>query len=278
MRLYLGYPIDQVRNGTHRELVDSLVHTAKVLLAQEGHDWYDPGRAWTCSSGTPQPQVQQVNDRALESSEGVLVLWPHGVPSVGLGLEVAHAVQHGLPVAVVNGGSSWALAGKAGVEQFEDLVNALHWLQDQDQAQGPAVKVAGPGEFSKAHQEDAGYDLHYHGNVPLVIRAGECVDVPAGVAVEWPQGMWGFLVGRSSSFRNRGLLVNPAIIDAGFRGDLFAIVRNIGQEHRVLSPGERVAQIIPMPTNAAGLAVVRCQADELTPSERGTKGFGSSGL
>lgn len=279
MRLYLGYPIDQVQNGTHRGQVDSLLHTARVLLAQQGHDWYDPGRAWNCNSGQSFAELQQVNDLALRSADGVLLLWPAGVPSVGLGLEAGEASLLGLPVAVVNGGGSWALAGKPGVKQFEDLLSALHWLEQQErQGLDPYhVKVAGPGRFTRAYVGDAGFDLHYQGEHNLVLRPGQCVDVPAKVSVEWPDRMWGFLVGRSSSFRNKGLLVNPAIIDWGFRGELFAIVRNIGQAEEVVCPGDRVAQIIPLPTYAEGMDVLRCSTEDLTPSERGTQGFGSSG-
>src|SRR5262245_52324816 len=66
---------------------------------------------------------------------------------------------------------------------------------------------------TRAYPGDAGFDL----------AAVEAVEVPGfghadvhlGVAIQWPDQMWGFLVGRSSAFRTHGLMVHPAIIDGG---------------------------------------------------------------
>jgi dUTP pyrophosphatase len=182
----------------------------------------------------------------------------------------------------VGEGQSWALAGLDGVRQFRNTFAALKWLESlppRETTETHTLRVAGEGRLpERAHDSDAGFDLYYHGTERLVVCPGECVDVPAAVSVEWPHGWWGFLVGRSSSFRNRGLLVNPAVIDAGFRGELFAIVRNIGDEPCAVEPGERVAQIVPFPTWARGLEVERVELEELSESERGAAGFGSSGL
>lgn len=128
----------------------------------------------------------------------------------------------------------------------------------------------------RAYPSDAGYDLSYHGAVPFVVSPGAVVDIPCGVAVQWPEGHWGLLVGRSSTFRNRGLLVNIAVIDGGFRGELFAICRNITHEYAIISPGERIAQIIPLPLVAESFSDP-VQVLELDDTERGVNGFGSSG-
>lgn len=282
LNIYLGQPIDRAaRSAT----VTALVDQAKFALWEAGHNVYEPARAFSLRDGAePTPWVQQVNDTALEEADGMLAIWPDGVASVGLPLEISRASELGLPVALVCDTRSQALATLPGVRQYgpEQIGDAVSWLregqQDRDRDRDRyQVKVAGPGEFTQGYWGDAGYDLHYHGDTPICIEPGAVADIPAGVAVEWPCGMWGFLVGRSSSFRNRGLLVNPAIIDHGFRGDLFAIVRNISDELQWVKPGERIAQIIPLPTYSIGLDVLRCDVDELSPSERGTQGFGSTG-
>lgn len=131
-------------------------------------------------------------------------------------------------------------------------------------------------EPSQAHHDDAGFDLTYDGHQPIVLKPGEVKDIPCGVAVEWPPNTWGLLVGRSSTFRNRGLLCNPAIIDPGYRGHLFAIVRNVAHEEHTVQPGERVAQIVPLPALAPQIGMVH--SEEHSPSTRGEKGLGSSGL
>jgi dUTP pyrophosphatase len=131
-------------------------------------------------------------------------------------------------------------------------------------------------EPTLAHHDDAGFDLTYDGHDDLVIGVGDHVDVPCGVAMQFPENTWGMLIGRSSSFRNRGILVNTAVIDPGFRGHLFAIVRNIGLEPVTIRPGERVAQVVPLPALAPRMDLE--VTDQLDESVRGSKGFGSSGL
>lgn len=130
-------------------------------------------------------------------------------------------------------------------------------------------------EPQRTYKGDAGFDLTYPGPESIFIDPGEYADVPCGVAIQWPDSMWSMIIGRSSSFRNRGLLVNTAIIDNGFRGELFALVRNIGNKTVEILPGERVAQVIPMPLLAPHIELAL--VDELDPSDRGENGFGSTG-
>lgn len=136
------------------------------------------------------------------------------------------------------------------------------------------VRLSGGQMPNRPYEADAGFDLAYSGDFTLQIQPGEVVWVPCGVAVQWPPGMWGFIVGRSSTFR-RGLLVNPTVIDGGWRGDLGAMVRNVTGQWAEVEPGQRLAQIVPMPLLATGIELV--EVDELDPSDRGTNGFGSSG-
>lgn len=127
---------------------------------------------------------------------------------------------------------------------------------------------------TRTYPGDAGYDLYYTGTADMLVSPGEVVWIPSKVSVQWPNGMWGLIIGRSSSFE-KGLLVNPTVIDAGFRGTLGAYVRNVQTDWVTVSPGDRVAQIVPMPLLAEGLGLV--EVPELDPSDRGVNGFGSSG-
>jgi len=136
------------------------------------------------------------------------------------------------------------------------------------------TKWTGDGRApSRAYPGDAGFDLASTG--PAMVPAAGCVDVPLGIAFQWPPGVWGFMVGRSSTFRNLGLMVNPAIIDGGFRGTLFAICRNLTDLDVRIEPGQRIAQIIPLPLLANSMEL--WQVDALDPTARGQNGFGSSG-
>jgi dUTP pyrophosphatase len=71
----------------------------------------------------------------------------------------------------------------------------------------------------------------------------------------------------------RGLSVIDAVIDNGFRGELFAMIYNFSDAYETIQEGDRIAQIIPQRVETFEWQ----EAIELRPSERGTKGFGSSG-
>lgn len=126
----------------------------------------------------------------------------------------------------------------------------------------------------RAYEGDAGFDLTYARDVPMLVAPLAAQDVPCDIGVEWPDGLWGFMVGRSSTFRNKGIMVNPGIIDAGYRGELFAVCRNITDRQVIIRPGERVAQLIPMPLLSRDIVMTW---GELSESDRGTNGFGSTG-
>ena len=125
--------------------------------------------------------------------------------------------------------------------------------------------------LSRAYPGDAGFDLfcreeHW-------IGPGESVDIPLGVRVQLPEGWWGLLTGRSSTLRKRGLLVAQGVIDQGYRGPLYAYVRNMTEEMVRVRDGERLAQLIPLPLFSGTIELV----EDLEDHERGVNGFGSSG-
>lgn len=126
-------------------------------------------------------------------------------------------------------------------------------------------------ELALGHEGDAGIDLPA---AELTVIPGHgWVDVPVDVCVELPKGVWGMIVGRSSTFFRKHLLVNQAIIDNGYRGELFACVYNMQVGPYVVEPGERLAQLIPTLLVPVDLRRV----DELGVSARGRAGFGSTG-
>ena len=97
--------------------------------------------------------------------------------------------------------------------------------------------------------------------------------VPTGVFLEMGNSIWCSIEARSSS--STKLLITPdAIIDSGYRGELFGVVFNLGVEDYVITKGERVVQAIFHERITAKVIEV----DKLGASERGETGFGSSGL
>jgi dUTP pyrophosphatase len=137
----------------------------------------------------------------------------------------------------------------------------------------------GGKEPTKAHEGDAGFDLYVAPSRMRsgrwVVPAGEFMDIDCGISIELPAGVWAMITGRSSTLRKRKLLVAVGIIDQGYRGPLFAGVQNLTRNPIVVEPDERLAQLIPFPLVAATLDLV--QVEELGDSDRGVRGFGSTG-
>lgn len=127
---------------------------------------------------------------------------------------------------------------------------------------------------TRAHQDDAGLDLYVHGN--HTVEPGQMADLDLGVAIKSPPNCWVLLTGRSSTMRNRGLLVAQGVIDPGYTGPLYATVHNLTQQTVYVQDGDRIAQLIVLPNLTQYIEPVQVSA--LPDTERGTKGFGSSGL
>lgn len=96
--------------------------------------------------------------------------------------------------------------------------------------------------------------------------------IPTGIRLEMPNTLWCSMEARSSS--SQKMLITPdAIIDAGYRGELFAVVFNLGYEDYEVAKGERLVQII----FHERIVAKTYEVDKLGSSERGETGFGSTG-
>jgi dUTP pyrophosphatase len=125
-----------------------------------------------------------------------------------------------------------------------------------------------------AHDGDAGLDLV--ANAEVTVEAGARVMVPTGIAVAIPQGHAGWVLPRSGLASRHGItLANaPGLIDSGYRGEVMISVVNLDRTQAyTIEKGERIAQLVV----AAYASVVVEETEELTESERGEGGFGSSG-
>lgn len=96
--------------------------------------------------------------------------------------------------------------------------------------------------------------------------------IPTGIKLEMPNSIWCTLCARSST-SNRLLITPDAIIDAGYRGELFAVVFNLGYRDLHVKAGERLVQVIFHERTLATMIEV----DKVGVSQRGESGFGSTG-
>lgn len=124
----------------------------------------------------------------------------------------------------------------------------------------------------KAHLTDAGFDLY--ATSKAYDEDGNVV-YGCGLAFEIPEGYMGLVFPRSSNARTSLLLSNSVgVIDSGYRGEVTAKFKCLSPSHDAeYKIGERFAQLIIMPIPAVEFEVV----EELSESERGVGGYGSSG-
>lgn len=125
-----------------------------------------------------------------------------------------------------------------------------------------------------AHEGDAGLDLRSREEV--VISPGERALVATGVALEIPRGFAGFVQPRSGLAAKHGVsIVNtPGLIDSHYRGEVKVVLINLDpREPFVVKRGDRIAQLV-----IQSVAEVSVEAaDELSATQRGSGGFGSTG-
>jgi dUTP pyrophosphatase len=125
-------------------------------------------------------------------------------------------------------------------------------------------------KYAKA--SDAGLDLVA---TSIINQTPTQITYGLGIAMEIPEGMVGLVFPRSS-IRNYDLALTNSVgvIDSGYRGELQATFHKTkGLESKVYEIGDRAVQIVIIPHPIIQLKVV----DELSDSERGEGGFGSSG-
>jgi dUTP pyrophosphatase len=125
---------------------------------------------------------------------------------------------------------------------------------------------------TRSHEGDAGWDLYVLEDVR--VPPYTFLDIRTGVAIAPPDNLWARVVGRSSTVRNRGLLVIEGVIDTGWRADLIFGVRNLTGAHVDVQAGDRLAQLIIQ----RHVDIHWEEVGVLPEGDRGNRGFGSTGL
>lgn len=121
----------------------------------------------------------------------------------------------------------------------------------------------------------AGADLYACLEAPITIEPGETAWIGTGIALEVPQGCAGLVYARSSLGTKRGLA--PAnkvgVVDSDYRGEIRVVLLNHGKVSQTVEHGERIAQFVITPV----LTPVYEEVEELSNTQRGAGGFGSTG-
>jgi dUTP pyrophosphatase len=118
---------------------------------------------------------------------------------------------------------------------------------------------------------DAGWDLFSAERTRVPGHSKKAIGT--GIAIEMPTGIFGNIRNRSGRAINTPLMVDAGIVDPGYRGEIKVVLVNIGEFPWDVEIGAKIAQIIFEEISPVEIEEVT----ELLPSERGEKGFGSTG-
>lgn len=132
-----------------------------------------------------------------------------------------------------------------------------------------------PGcEPLQATEGSAGFDLRACLDGPVTVDAYSRSVIPTGVRMALPVGFEGQVRPRSGLAFKHGITVlnAPGTIDSDYRGEISVALYNASNEPYTIEPGDRVAQLV-----VSRYEGVTFEAGELSESERGEGGFGSTG-
>ena len=128
---------------------------------------------------------------------------------------------------------------------------------------------------TRGSEKAAGYDLYAALDQPVVIEPHKTVKIDTGLQFEIPDGYFAAIYARSGIAAREGL--RPAnctgVCDSDYRGNYIVALHNDSDTARTVEPGERIAQMVVIPY----LSVSFEESEELSGTERGEGGFGSTG-
>ena len=161
-----------------------------------------------------------------------------------------------------------------------NIKNVIMWLKIINFAfYMVKIKIVNNGhqqlpEYATA--QSAGLDLRANLDASIVLRPMERRLVPTGLHIALPEGYEAQIRPRSGLALKHGITVlnSPGTIDADYRGELMVLLINFSQEEFVVNDGERIAQMVVARYEQATFEPV----DELDATERGTGGYGHTGV
>jgi dUTP pyrophosphatase len=284
MRVYYATPIDFANYEAHASMRREHI---RQKLIDAGHTVYDPSRAWHVAEVTEQDAraIEGTNRQALRRSDIIVAWLPEGIQTQGVPAEVEFATRNqGIPAIVIGHAGVSVMSNSLVSIMPEDQVEKLEaWIElavtSVDRTAEYRIPYSAPEgvDLTHAHPGDAGVDLR--ASTDVLINPGEQMFVPSGVKIRLPAATFGWIVARSSTFGNHGLIVLPGIIDASYQGELGISCVNLTRFPHRVKAGERLGQLLLLSNFWGGHELTRTDEENVFPnrSSRGAAGFGSSG-
>lgn len=129
----------------------------------------------------------------------------------------------------------------------------------------------------RATSGSAGADLYACIDEPITIAPGSLAMIPTGLAIELESSdCAAFLFARSGLGVKHGITLSNGVgvVDSDYRGEVCVGLCNVSNESYTINAGERIAQMVIMPVKPAEFVLT----DDLSDTERGAGGFGSTGI
>lgn len=140
------------------------------------------------------------------------------------------------------------------------------------------IQKVSPSAIVPKHEtpDSAGVDLHACIEEEICIRPMQRVLVSTGISIELPKGYEAQIRPRSGLAHKHGITVlnSPGTIDADYRGEIKIILINLSENDFIIENGMRIAQMVVAQHEKVNFQLVA----NLTTTERGSHGFGSTGV
>ena len=134
---------------------------------------------------------------------------------------------------------------------------------------------------TRGSEDAAGHDLYLCTDVnmqdmPIIFEPGATIKCKTGVAIALDKGTAALILPRSGLATKQGLRPanTPGLIDADYRGEVIVALHNDSDKNQTIHYGDRIAQMVVIPYITDSFE----ETDNLDNTERGTGGFGSTGV
>lgn len=125
---------------------------------------------------------------------------------------------------------------------------------------------------SYAHSGDAGMDIF--SSEKIILNPNEIKSISTGIAIALPKNNVGLVWDKSGIATHHHIHCLAGVIDESYRGEIKITMINLGKNPFIIEKNQKIAQLLIQPIIYAGIEEVL----ELDETERGEKGFGSTGL
>jgi dUTP pyrophosphatase len=131
-----------------------------------------------------------------------------------------------------------------------------------------------------AHEGDSGFDIRANLENPIIIKSGKRHLIPTGLYFELPPNVELQIRSRSGLALRSGIAVlnSPGTVDNCYRGEIGVILINHGEDEFLVKHGDRIAQGVLAYVSANNFMKLNQVNELISDSERGEKGFGSTGV